>query len=227
MSDNIDKILEEKLAFYKQLQQKHKEDLIKSSRVLKIEKNRLITLERDNIEGIVIVLSGELKNFMNYRDKEIKLFNLYEYDICILSSATNYSNLPCSTNLKTIKDSEVLIIEGEVFKNISSENLEAQKFLNTLTQSKLSEVMNTLIEVNFYSMENRVIKYLVNEFEYSNDLIVNVTHEDIANDLGTAREVISRILKKLDNRDLIIQPQRGKIEIVDIKKLKNIIEELN
>ena len=88
-----------------------------------------------------------------------------------------------------------------------------------ITQSKLSEVMEVLEKVVFFSLEYRLSEHLIDQYYLKNALKFKVTHEAIANDLGSSREVISRVLKRFEKNNLI-HISRGYIEIINLEKLK-------
>ena len=107
----------------------------------------------------------------------------------------------------------VLVAQGELRSFMSS--LSGKE----ITQSKLSEVMEVLEKVVFFSLEYRLSEHLIDQYYLKNALKFKVTHEAIANDLGSSREVISRILKRFEKNNLI-HISRGYIEIINLEKLK-------
>lgn len=155
--------------------------------------------------------------------KEITLFRLFERDICMLSSSCVYPNLTYDINLEAEKDSYVIIIDSKFFKKLSNQNINIQNFILTLTQDKLSEIMWVLEQVVFFNLDNRLANFLVNQYYLNDSSSINMTHDAIANNLGSAREVISRMLKKFEN-DNLVKVSRGTIKIIDIQKLKLLSE---
>ena len=135
--------------------------------------------------------------------KEITLFRLFQNDLCILSSSCFYQNLSYDINLQAEENSSLLIIDGNFFKEASDKNLSIQKFMLEITQSKLSEIMWVLEQVVFFNLEYRLSDYLINQYYLKNSLQIHITHEAIANDLVSSREVISRMLKRFEKDNLI------------------------
>ena len=151
--------------------------------------------------------------------KEITLFRLFQNDLCILSSSCVYQNLSYDINLQAEENSSLLIIDGNLFKEVLDKNLSVQKFILEITQSKLSEIMWVLEQVVFFSLEHRLSDYLINQYYLKDSIKIAITHEAIANDLGSSREVISRMLKRFE-KDNLIEMGRGSIKLIDIKGLK-------
>lgn len=222
--NDIKLYLENNLPFFDKLSYDEKEELVNNSSITSFSKGEIIYSKNSNCVGIVLVLSGQLRSFMSSNNGgEITIFRLFERDVCVLSSSCVYKNLTYDINLESFEDSKVLIIEGSLFKNLLYNNLYVKDFIINLMQDKLSEVMWVLEQIVFFSLENRLANFLLNEYYLSNSLDIIITHEYIANNLGLSREVISRILKRFE-KEGILKISRGKLTITDLKTLKKLRE---
>ncbi|WP_455539195.1 Crp/Fnr family transcriptional regulator [Terrisporobacter sp.] len=220
MSINKKSYLNDNLHFFKDLSEEEKTMIYNASYIEEYKVGELVYSKNNSCSGIVLVVKGQLRSFMSsLSGKEITLFKLFENDLCILSSACVYKNLSYDINLQAVENSSLIIIDGNFFKEISNKNLSVQKFMLEITQSKLSEVMWVLEQVVFFNLEYRLSDYLINQYYLNNSLQIYITHETIANDLGSSREVISRVLKRFE-KDNLIHMGRGYINITDIEKLK-------
>ena len=123
-----------------------------------------------------------------------------------------------------VENSHIIIIDGNFFKELINQNISAQKFILEITQSKLSEVLWVLEQVVFFNLDYRLSDYLINQYYLKNSDKISITHEIIANDLGSSREVISRMLKRFE-KDNIVKVSRGCVKIIDIEKLQAIIDQ--
>lgn len=219
---NINKELyfKNNLPFFKDLSKNEVEKLFSSSYIQNYSKGEFIYSKDKACTGVLLVVNGQLRSFLSsYSGKEITLFRLFDLDICMLSASCVFQNLTCDINLEAERDSSVIIIDSNFFKDLSSKNINVQNFFLNLTQNKLSEVMNVLEQVVFFSLDNRLSNYLINQYYLNNSNDIYITHDSIANDLGSAREVISRMLKRFE-KDNLVKLSRGVIKIVDIEKLK-------
>lgn len=219
---NLNKRLELKnnLPFFENLSTKEKEELFSSSYIEKYKKGELVHSKDKSCTGIVLVLEGQLRSFMSsLSGKEITLFRLFELDMCMLSSSCVYQNLTYDISVQADKDSTVIIIDSAFFKEISSKNPTIQNFFLELTQNKLSEVMWVVEQVVFFNLEYRLANYLLDKYYLDSSVNINITHEVIANDLGSAREVISRMLKRFEKEN-VVEIGRGQIKIIDLEQLK-------
>ena len=112
------------------------------------------------------------------------------------------------------------------FKKYISTNEELRNFVYKLIANKFSSVLYLLQEVIFNKLDNRLSSYLLEQFENTNENVINKTHEQIANDLGSSREVISRILKEFE-RSGSIKIQRGSIKLLNHSYLLDLSPKIN
>ena len=220
MNINVKSYLNDNLPFFKDLSEGEKTIIYNATHIEEYKSGELIYSKYKSCSGIVLVLNGQLRSFMSsLSGKEITLFRLFQNDLCILSSSCVYQNLSYDISLQAEENSSLIIIDGNLFKEVSNKNLSVQKFILEITQSKLSEIMWVLEQVVFFSLEHRLSDYLINQYYLKDSIKIYITHESIANDLGSSREVISRMLKKFE-KDNLIEMARGYIKIIDIKSLK-------
>ena len=218
INKDINTYLEKNLPFFKELSLDEINNLVKISNIKKFSKGELIHSQYSNCIGIILVLDGQLRSFIESNSgKEITIFRLLDRDICILSASCAFKNLTYNVNLQAEKDSLVLVIEGNYFKNLSESNSYVQKFLFDLTQDKLSELMWVIEQIVFSNFDTRLANFLINQSYLENSNILKITHDSIANHLGSAREVVSRMLKRFENEGFI-KTSRGTIEIINLKK---------
>ena len=225
MNINKELIFKESLPFFKNLSKEEKNILYDASHIEEYKTGELIYSKYKSCTGLVLVANGQLRSFMSsLSGKEITLFKLFEKDLCILSSSCFYQNLSYDINLQAVDNSSLIIIDGKLFKDLLNQNISIQKFMLEVTQSKLSEIMWVLEQVVFFNLDYRLADYLINQYYLKNSLEINITHEAIANDLGSSREVISRVLKRFEKYN-IVKVSRGCIKIINIEKLQSILQQ--
>lgn len=169
--------------------------------------------------GLILVKSGQLRSFiLSESGKEITLFRLFEGDVCILSSSCIMRNITFDIQVEAEKNSEILIMPASVFKRLSDENPTVKNFQAEITAARLSDVMWVVEQVVFMSMDKRLANFLLEQASIEGRDDLSITHETIARNIGTAREVISRMLKYFENEGLAVL-SRGKVTITDRKRL--------
>lgn len=199
-----DKMFSE-LAFSKVL----KEKIMESSEIKEIPGGTEIMQEGQYVKLIPIVLHGLVKVFTRHEDKELLLYYIKPNETCIISFNAALTNTSSKAFALTEQNSKVLLMPSEkVFYWIK----EFPELIN-LFFSQYSNRYNELIEmigtVLFEKMDKRLYEYLLNTSKMSETGAVKKSHQQIANDLGTAREVITRVLKKLEYENKLIQDQSG------------------
>ena len=203
--------------FWNKLSQKEKDLLINNSEILKYNKNEII---HDSTEctGVLLVIKGQLRVYiLSEEGKEITLYRLNENEVCILSASCILKNITFSIYVDAITDAEILKISASTFKEIKNKNIAVESFTTDIINKSFSETMWAMEQILFMSFDKRLARYLFEQ----NSNIINTTHEDIAKDVNSAREVVSRMLKYFQNEG-IISLSRGSITILNRDRLKNI-----
>lgn len=211
--------IQDYLPFYHTLSQSQREHL-GSVIFTKFFKKRSHLNNINHCPGFVIVSKGELRAFMlSQEGKEITLYTLSQGDMCLLGSPCLFNGVSFHVFLEAKEDSQCLIIPSEVYKNLMNENPEVTLFTNQLMIERFNEVMALLDDILNQRLDQRLSTYLTKKCSTLQTRKLSLTHEEIAKDLGTAREVISRMLKHFEIENCI-SLKRGTIIIEDLKKLE-------
>jgi len=189
------------------------DNLLQPSLIRMIPKDTEILSEGQYIRAIPLVIEGLIKVYSRYEDKELLLYYIQPYQSCIMSFSSAIASEPSRVFAVTEEDTEALFLPvGKVNQWIKQypdfNTLFYQQY--NLRYSDLLETINYLL---YYKLDKRVYDYLVEKSKVRSEKILNLKHKQIANELGTAREVVSRILKKLEKEGKIIQTPDG-IEIM-------------
>ncbi len=172
--------------------------------------------------GLFIVRSGRLRLYMLSEDgKEITLYRLSPGDICMLSASCVLQSVTFDVYVDAEEESDCCHIGASAFGDISSRYLEVKNYALETAVSRFSDVMWIMQQIVFMSMDKRLAIFLLEETQANGTDSVNMTHETIARHLGTAREVVTRMLKHLA-ADGVIEVTRKGIFITDKKKLRSI-----
>lgn len=208
--------LENHTQFYSELTKEDK-DIFNSKAIhVMYSKDDSLYFSDKNCNGFITVLSGSLRAFLTSEEgKEITLYRLEKGYSCILSASCIFKNIQFSINIDALENTEAIVLPSEYLQRFSQNNMSLNQYILDLTQSRFSEVMWIMQDIVFTSFDKRLIKYL----ESFNEKVIKVTHESIANDLGTAREVVSRMLKYFEKEGMV-KLSRGSITIIDLNKNK-------
>lgn len=172
--------------------------------------------------GILCVIKGVLRVFIiNDKGKEMTLYRLFDNDVCVLSGSCGLKNISFDVQITAESDSTILTIPNAMYKRLESQYSQVTKFTSSMMAARLSDVMWTLEQVAFSSMDKRIASYLIEKRAIVQSDEIFITHDEIARELGTAREVISRMLKYFQNEKWIEQ-KRGKVFIKNPSALLDV-----
>ncbi|MDO4486110.1 MAG: Crp/Fnr family transcriptional regulator [Bacillota bacterium] len=173
--------------------------------------------------GLILVQSGRLRAFILSEDgKEITLYRLIDRDICLFTASCAFHSMNLNIVIEAEKDTRLWVIPTDVYKNITDMNLATASFTNELMADRLSQVMWLVEQIMWQSFDKRLASFLLEESALEGTTHLSITHETIANHLGSAREVVTRMLKYFQNEGILMLSRKS-IEIKSPDKLKALI----
>lgn len=168
--------------------------------------------------GVLFVKSGCLRVYiMSEEGKEVTLYRVMPGEICILSASCVLSEITFDAYVDSEALSEVVVLNAFAFSKMIKNNIYVENFSNKMKAMRFSDVMWTMQQILFFSFDKRLAIFLYEE-SIKNGPIIRYSHMEIAKYLGSAREVVSRMLKYFENEG-IVKISRKEIEIIDKKKL--------
>ena len=186
----------------------------------KVKKGTVIHDSSAQCLGLVMVRSGQLRAYILSEDgREITISRLFEYDVTLLSASCVMPDMQFNVMIEVEKDSEFWSIPACLFKNLADESLAVSNYSRSLLSSNFSELMWLMEQIMWKSMDKRLAAFLIEEARLEESDMLQITHEKIANHMGTAREVVTRMLRYFQNEGMV-KLTRGTIEILDHKKLE-------
>ena len=174
--------------------------------------------------GLVMVRSGQLRTYILSEDgREITISRLFEYDVSLLSASCVMPDMQFNVMIEAEKDTEFWSIPACLFKNLLDESVAVALFSNSLISSNFSELMWLMEQIMWKSFDKRMAAFLLEESSLEQNPALKITHEKIAAHMGTAREVVTRMLRYFQSEGMV-KLTRGAIEITDEKKLQALSE---
>lgn len=174
--------------------------------------------------GLLLILSGQLRAYIiSDEGREITLYRLFERDVCIFSASCIMRNIQFEVIIEAEKDSEIIVLPPHIYKKLMEESAAVANFSNQVMGSRFTEVMWLIEQIMWKSFDKRLASFLIEESVLDNTDSLKITHEKIANHLGTAREVVTRMLRYFQSEGLV-KLSRGTIELTDKKRLEEISE---
>ncbi len=172
--------------------------------------------------GVIFVCSGSLRLYMMSEEgKEITLYRLHKGELCMLSASCVLDAITFEVFVDAEQDSQCLVVSGPAFAAVSQRNPDIRIFALETAVSRFSDVMWVMQQVLFMSMDKRLAIFLFDESARTASDTIALTQEQIARYMGSAREVVSRMLKYFASEG-IVEVSRGGVTILDKKRLRDL-----
>ena len=210
----------ERLPFWKLLTDSEKE-LVQQNAVIRRYKKgtRVYSSERECL-GMLFVMQGEMRTYLlSEEGREVTLFRIYPNDLCVLSASCVISQISFDTQMSAQKDTEALIIPPNIVLLLKEKNLSVRCFLYELATKRFSDVMWAMQQILFKRLDQRLALFLMQESQRLGTDTIHMTHEQIAQQISSAREAVARMLKQF-SEDGLVELKRGAIRLLDQKGLK-------
>ena len=175
--------------------------------------------------GLLLVKSGQLRAYiLSDEGREITIYRLFDRDMCLFSASCMMRSIQFDITIEAEKDTALWIIPVEVYQSIMAESAPVANYTNELMATRFSDVMWLIEQIMWKSLDKRVAAFLLEEASIEGTDKLKLTHEYIANHLGSHREVITRMLRYFQNEG-IVKLSRGVVEITDTEKLEEFSDQ--
>ena len=170
--------------------------------------------------GLLLVESGQLRAYiLSPEGREITLYRLFDRDMCLFSASCMLRGIEFHVCVEAERDTAVLHIPPEVYRQLMDQSLPVSAYTNELMASHFSDIMWLMDQVLNKKLDSRLAALLLEEAELAGTDALRITHERLANHLGSVREVVSRMLKYFEGEGLV-KLTRGGVELLDRPRLK-------
>ncbi len=174
--------------------------------------------------GPLLIKSGQLRVYiLSEEGREITLYRLFDRDICLFSASCMMPSIQFEVFIATEKDTELWVIPVDVYRSIMAQSAPVANYTNELMATRFSDVMWLIEQIMWKSLDKRVAAFLLEEAAIEGTDKLKITHEAIANHLGSHREVITRMLRYFQNEGMV-KLSRGVVEITHREKLEELSE---
>ena len=174
--------------------------------------------------GLFVIRSGQLRAFvLSDEGKEVTIYRLFERDICLFSASCMIQSIQFEVMIEAEKDSQVWVIPPDVYKQLMESSAAIANYTNELMATRFSEVMWLIEQIMWKSFDKRLAAFLLEESALEESDTLKITHEKIASHLGTAREVVTRMLRYFQSEGMV-NLTRGAVELIDRERLTALSE---
>lgn len=214
-------VYKEAFPFWNEITEEEREHICSNSVEKFFQKGENIH-DSSECSGVILVRSGCLRIYMlSESGKDITLYRLYSGDMCILSASCVLKTITFDVFIDAEEDSSCYLISGPAFMKVSESNPKIKIFSLETAVSRFSDVMWVMQQILFMSMDKRLAIFLLDESSRTNSNIIALTHEQIARYMGSAREVVSRMLKYFASEGFVEVSRKG-VKLLDRKGLREL-----
>ncbi len=198
------------------------ETLVSGARRQVLKKGTVIHRDTEDCAGLLLLEEGQLRAYMlSEEGREITVYRLLEGDICLFSASCMIRSLQSDIVIEAERDSRMWVISPGVYRKLMDESALIANYTNEIMASRLTDVMWLMEQVMWKSLDRRLASFLLEEADLEGSGSLKITHEMIGNHLGTAREVVTRMLRYFQSEGMV-RLSRGAVEITDRKKLEKL-----
>ena len=155
-----------------------------------VKKGTVLHSGSTDCAGLLLIQSGQLRAYiLSEEGREITIYRLLERDICLFSASCIMPSLQSDVTIEAEKDTDLWVIPAKVYRQLMEESAPVSNYTNELMAARFSEVMWLMEQIMWKSMDKRVAAFLLEEALMEGADRLSITHEAIANHLGTHREI--------------------------------------
>ena len=204
---------------WSKLDQIHKANLSSAVFSKKVEKGTVLYNASMDCTSLFLVKSGQLRAYiLSEEGREITLYRLFDRDLCLFSASCLMQSIQFEITIEAEKDTELWVIPVRVYQEIKEKSAPLANYTNEIMATRFTEVMWLIEQIMWKSLDKRLASFLIEESAIEGSSVLKITHEGIANHIGSHREVITRMLKYFQNEKMV-SLTRGTVEIIDADKL--------
>ena len=212
----------QQIKFWDKIPNFEKEILRRSAFIRHYEKGSIVHSSESECLGMLLVLSGEIRAYLvSDEGREVTLFRLYAGDLCVLSASCVISQITFDTQMTAGQDTEVIVIPANIIAALKEQDMYVRCFLYEQATERFSDVMWVMQQILFKRLDQRLAGFLLADAERTGSDTIRMTHEQIAQNISSAREAVARMLKSF-LADGFVELKRGAITLLDIDGLNSL-----
>lgn len=209
--------------FWDKLTAEQQDFLCRFARPVHYDKGAHVHSPTENCVGILLLRSGQLRAYLLSEEdgRDVTLYRLFAGDVCILSASCVLDSVTFDVHIDAEEPVEAYCIGAGAFKRVMDENIYVRCYAYQMTAESYSETMWAMQQILFMSADRRLAIFLADELAKTGGNDLRMTHDQIARYMGSAREVVSRMLKYFAQEGLV-KLWRGGLTVLDKPRLQKL-----
>lgn len=213
----------QQLPFWPRLAPGEQAALERSCRLVDYEAGQAVRTAGMDCLGVLLVNSGVLRVYLSSQEgREATIYRLHPGDVCVLTAACLMPDIDFDVQIDAQEASQVLLVPSAVFSPLAQSNVYVEAFLYRTATQRFSAVLQAVERMLFLTLEQRVASFLLDEGARQGGDVVRLTQEQLAQAIGSAREAVSRALKKMEKAGWV-EVCRGGVRLADRPALYRLL----
>ena len=209
--------------FWEQLNEEEQHTVAENTLSQQMQKGDILHRGCGECSGIVHVVKGQLRVYIvSEEGREVTLYRLHKGDLCVLSASCLMDAIVFDVLIEAVEETELVVLPSPVLNPIMEKNPLVELSLYKTVVERFSDVMWTMQQILFMGADKRVAHFLWDEMAKTGETTIRLTHDEVARFIGSAREVVTKVLKYFVEEGAVAL-SRGKIEIIDKTKLRRYL----
>lgn len=184
-------------------------ELLSIGTIQTIPEGTEVLREGQYVKVVPLVIEGLIKVYTKQEDKELLLYYIQPEESCIMSFSSSLSNDPSKVYAITESETKALLLPATEMNKWIKQFPNLNNLFFGMFKMRYADLLDTINHLIFNKLDQRILLYLKDKSVLTDSKVLQITHKQIASELGTAREVVSRIIKKLEKEGLVLQLQEG------------------
>lgn len=190
-----------------------------------VEKGTILHYGSTHCTGLLLVERGQLRAYLlSDEGRELTIYRLFDRDLCLFSASCIMHSIQFEVMVEAEQDTSFWIVPAEVYQEVMRDSAPLANFTNEIMATRFSEVMWLMETILWKSFDKRLAGFLIDESAVEQSAVLTMTHETIARHLGTAREVVTRMLRYFQSEGMV-KLSRGRIELMNTDRLIHLQNE--
>ena len=189
-----------------------------------VEKGTVLHNGSLDCTGVFLIESGQLRAYiLSEEGREITVYRLFDRDMCLFSASCMMRSIQFEIIIEAEKTSNLWLIPVDAYRSVMEDSAPLANYTNEVMASRFSDVIWLIEQVLWKSLDKRLAAFLLEEAAIEGSVSLKITHEAIANHLGSHREVITRMLRYFQSEEMV-RLSRGCVTLADEAKLRRLVE---
>lgn len=209
--------------FWEKLNSTERELLLHGCIEMHHKKGTIVHRSEESCKGLMFVVEGQLRTYiLSEEGREITLYRVRAGEVCVMSASCLMEAIAFDVMIEAVEDSEVLMFPSGLMAGMMEQHPEMELYIYKSATERFTDVMWIMQQILFMGADRRIAIFLWDEVTKTGTDVLHYTHDEIARFIGSAREVVTRILKYFAQEG-VLESKRGEIKVLDKTKLKQYL----